>query len=175
MSALIIGNSQAAFDSTDTVKLFTDIAAYKYDSNVFRLSDQQENNSTRKHQQKGDSSLSAGVRSRIDVPLSRQNVYAAADFTYNKYLVFDELNSPAWNVSLGWDWVVGNQLSGNLSAATSRELSSFDDVRISVVDTVKRDSANWAGSWQLLSNFSVLANASYIQESHDVRKFQKRK
>ncbi|MGL6041749.1 MAG: hypothetical protein ACRC01_11205, partial [Deefgea sp.] len=171
LSVLAIGNSQAAYDQDDTVKLYADIA-YEYDSNVFRLSDQQENNSTRRHQQKSDSSITAGFGAQIDVPLSRQNVYAKLDMSYANYLVFDELNGPAWDVGLGWDWVVGNQWSGNLSASTSRERSSFDDVRIAVVDTVKTDRANWSAKYQLLSNWALLANASYIQEDHDVRKYQ---
>ena len=171
MSVLAIGNVQAAYDQDDTVKLFADVA-YVYDSNVFRLSDKQENNTTRRHKQKGDSSITTRLRGPVDLPLIRQNLYATADVSYRNYLVFDELNGPAWDVGLGWDWVVGNQWRGNLSASSSSGLSSFDDVLISVVDTVKTDRFNWNAQYQLLSNWAFLANASYIQEDHDVRKFQ---
>ncbi|MBM5572338.1 MULTISPECIES: outer membrane beta-barrel protein [Deefgea] len=171
LSALALGNAQAAYDSEDTVKLFADLA-YVYDSNVFRLSDKQENNSTRRHQQKSDSSITAGFGGRVDLPLSRQNVYATANVSYRNYQVFDELNGPAWDVGLGWNWVVGNQWSGTLTASTSSELSSFDDVRVSVVDTVKKDRFTWSANYQLLSNWALLANARYIQEDHDVRKYQ---
>ena len=138
LSVFAIGNTYAAYDNEDTVKLYADIA-YRYDSNVFRLSDKQENNTTREHQQKDDSSVRAGIGGRIDLPLSRQNVYAKADFSQTKYLTFDNLDAPSWDVGLGWDWVVGNQLQGNLSVSSSSDLSSFDDVRVSVVDTVKTD------------------------------------
>ncbi|WP_297572292.1 outer membrane beta-barrel protein [uncultured Deefgea sp.] len=171
LSVLAIGNTQAASDPEDTVKLFTNIA-YVYDSNVFRLSDTQQNNSTRQHQQKGDSSFTVGVGGRLDLPVSRQNFYATADFSQANYLVFDELNGPAWDVGLGWNWVVGNQWNGNLSVSSSSQLSSFDDVRVAVVDTVKTNRANWNGSWRLLSNWALVANTSYTEENHDVRKYQ---
>ncbi|QZA78224.1 outer membrane beta-barrel protein [Deefgea tanakiae] len=171
LSVLTIGNSQAAYDQEDTVKLFADLA-YVYDSNVFRLSDQQENNSTRRHQQKSDSSITTGLGGRIDLPLSRQNVYATAQVSYSNYLVFDELNGPAWDLGLGWNWVVGNQWSGNLAASTSNALSSFDDVRTSVVDTVQTNRVSWSANYQLLSNWALIANAAYVQEDHDVRKYQ---
>ena len=109
LSVLTIGNSQAAYDQEDTVKLFADLA-YVYDSNVFRLSDQQENNSTRRHQQKSDSSITTGLGGRVDLPLSRQNVYANAQVSYSNYLVFDELNGSAWDVGIGWNWVVGQYI-----------------------------------------------------------------
>lgn len=171
VSVLVMTNVHAAYDSEDTVKLFADVA-YVYDSNVFRLSDKQENNATRRHGQKSDSSVTAGVGGRIDLPLSRQNFYVTADVSYSNYLTFDELNGPAWDVGLGWNWVVGNQWSGDLSASTSRALSSFDDVLVSVIDTVETDRFAWNAQYQLLSNWALLANASYIQEKHDVRKYQ---
>lgn len=166
-----IGNTYAAYDAEDAVKLSAD-AAYLYDSNVFRLSDKQENRSTLRYGQKSDSSVTAGVGAIAELPVSRQLVYARANLSYSRYFTFDELNNSAWDLGLGWNWVVGNQWKGNLSASTTRALSSFDDVRVSVVDTVKTDRFDWSANYQLLSNWSLLANAGYIQERHDVRKYQ---
>ncbi|WP_027469088.1 hypothetical protein [Deefgea rivuli] len=171
LSVLAMSNAHAAYDSEDTIKLYADMA-YVYDSNVFRLSDQQENNTTREHQQKGDSSITAGLGGRVDLPISRQNLYASARVSQIHYFNFTDLNGPEWDLGVGWDWVVGNQWRGNLSAATSSELASFDDVRTSVIDTVKKDQFNWNANWQLLSNWALQANAAYEQEDHDVRVYQ---
>jgi hypothetical protein len=161
---------EAAYDADDTVKLSAELA-YRYDDNVFRLADDANNSVTLKNGTQGDSYLQATVAGRIDIPVSRQKFYASANVSRQQYFSFDELDYTAWQTELGWQWQAGNQFSGSLAAHASESMNSFDDVRTGIVDMIRENGANWTGYWQLMSNWLLLADASYAEQKHSERHF----
>ena len=164
--------SFAAYDATDMVSLNADMA-YKYDSNVFRLSDFGSNSVVRKNDgQLGDSNLQAVLGAKFQMPISRQKIYANAQMSRQQYFTFEELNYTGWQADVGWGWQLGNQFFGTLAAHSKSSMNSFDDVRNGVVDMVRETGADWNGAWQIHSQWSLLANASYVKQVHDERKLE---
>lgn len=161
----------AAYDADDTLKLNAAID-YRYDDNVFLLPDRSSNSITREYGQRGDSSIIASVGGRIDVPVSRQLLYAVANVARQQYLTFEELDYTAWNGQLGWKWQVGSQFSGDLNARASYSMNSFEDVRNGIIDMVNDNGAGWNGNWQFSSNWALLANIGYDEQTHSDLKYQ---
>ncbi|QLG90091.1 hypothetical protein HQ393_17420 (plasmid) [Chitinibacter bivalviorum] len=170
-TAMVTSFCFAAYDADDTLKLNAAID-YRYDDNVFLLPNSSSNSITREYGQRGDSSIVASVGGRIDVPLSRQVLYVAANAARQQYLKFDELNYTSWNGQLGWKWQVGSQFSGDLNARASYSMNSFEDVRNGIIDMINDNSASWNGNWLFSSNWALLANIGYDEQTHSDLKYQ---
>lgn len=162
---------QGAYDAEDTLKLNAELA-YRYDDNVFRLADNANNTVTKRHGTQADSNVLAAVGGRIDVPVSRQTFYVLGNVSRQQYFKFDELNHTAWTAGLGWDWQAGSQFFGNLSADSSSNMSSFDEVSPDVIDMVRQDGVSWNGNWVLSKNWLLVADTAYRREDHDERQFE---
>ena len=118
-----------------------------YDDNVFRFS------SPSQAQQAFGSSATADTITRLDigldanVRLSRQQLRLSAALSESRYNRFDLLDNTAKSALLAWDWQLGNDFFGVLSASKNESIAGFNEIRSAVKNlrTVERQTAsvNW--------------------------------
>lgn len=99
-------------------------SAISYESNVLRLADDISAASAAgllRGRGKGAFVTSLGAGARADISLSRQRFRADVSATRNQYLDFDELDYTGYAARGAWDWRVGNDWHGELSAGTRQE------------------------------------------------------
>ena len=118
-----------------------------YDDNVFRFS------SPSQAQQAFGSSATGDTITRLDigldanVRLSRQQLRLSAALSESRYNRFDLLDNTAKSALLAWDWQLGNDFFGVLSASKNESIAGFNEIRSAVKNlrTVERQTAsvNW--------------------------------
>ena len=61
----------------------------------------------------------------FDKKISRQQLSANGNWSYNRYEKFSQINNKALDVSGNWNWLLGNQLEGNMGASFVRGQAPF--------------------------------------------------
>ena len=118
-------------------------ANISYDDNVFRFS------SPSQAQQAFGSSATADTITRLDVGLdanvrlSRQQLRLSAALSESRHNRFDLLDNTAKSALLAWDWQLGNDFLGVLSASKNESIAGFNEIRSAVKNlrTVERQTA----------------------------------
>ncbi|MHB1214967.1 MAG: outer membrane beta-barrel protein [Thiobacillus sp.] len=106
----------------DTFRPFVSLGHF-YDSNLFRLSDDERPGLPRDDRY---SVLSAGLD--VDWKPGRQQIVVNATKTWVRYDRNTAFDSDGNDYKATWNWRLGNRLSGNLGAAESLSQSNFDSV-----------------------------------------------
>ncbi|GGI16026.1 hypothetical protein GCM10008066_01900 [Oxalicibacterium faecigallinarum] len=65
---------------------------------------------------------------RINKPISRQRIYADLSVNDTKYDRFSNLDNDGRRLLGNWNWVLGNQFSGNVGSSLVETLTPFEDV-----------------------------------------------
>lgn len=118
--ALLVLPAQAK--EGDTFRPFVS-AGYFYDSNLFRLADDQSPGFPRDDHY---GIFSAGVD--VDWKPGRQQIVANATKTLVRYDRYTPFDFDGADYKATWNWRLGNRLSGNLGASQSLSQSNFDSV-----------------------------------------------
>ena len=106
----------------DTFRPFVSLGHF-YDSNLFRLADDESPGLTRDDRY---SLLSAGLN--VDWKPARQQVIVNATKTWVRYDRNTVYDFDGGDYKATWNWQLGNRLSGSLGAAESLSQSNFDSV-----------------------------------------------
>jgi len=104
-------------------------AAYYYDSNLFRLSDDEAK------QQPEDAGTSDVIRRiggslKARIPLSRQLLNVNAAFQNVKFNRFDYLDYTGGNAEVSWDWRVGKHWNGDVGMDYLRTQPNYGELQI---------------------------------------------
>jgi exopolysaccharide biosynthesis operon protein EpsL len=152
-------SQQASSGSTEPrpVIAFRAGAGITWDSNPFLLSDSVNPRVQLGTSNKSDTVTSAFAGISIDKQYSLQRFYLDATETAYRHGNFSYLDFDAFQYRAGWDWRVGTQLSGALSADRSKALINYGDFRnTSVLNTVTTEHRlasldGWvSGGWHVL-------------------------
>lgn len=166
--------AQAAYGPEDTLKLNAELGT-SYDSNLFKLEENNNNHMALQQGTKSDIKTEARIGGRLDLKLSRQLLHISADINQISYRTFKDLNHRDWNTSVVWDWLAGNRLRGQLSAAARSSMSSFEDKLPGTdhgrLDMQQQSSLNWQGELKLKSSLALIASAGISSEEHDVNQY----
>ena len=126
-----------------------------YDDNVFRFSSPDQAKTT------FGSSATSDVMKRVDLGinvnlrLSRQLLTLSSSINESRYNRFDILDNTGRSNSLVWNWRLGNDVYGELSASESQSIAGFTEIRSAVKNlrtfSRGRASINWTfqPSWTL--------------------------
>ena len=117
-----IGLSYAAIDKFEPYA-YTKIL---YDSNLFRLSGDQEAIARLGDNNRDDTIGHLGAGFKSDLKLSRQHLLLDALVDWARYDTFDELDHTRVDAKATWAWQIGNLWSGNLGYDYNRRLRSFN-------------------------------------------------
>jgi exopolysaccharide biosynthesis operon protein EpsL len=137
-----------AFDPTDAVQIEAS-AAISRDDNLYRLPDVDPRIFGISPEQRSDTVRSLGIGLKFDKEYSRQHVIADLKLTDTKYDDNPQLDSTGYNGSVLWDWQIGNNWDGKLSARRRKYQASFTstDRRLTTKDLITVTSYSASGGY----------------------------
>lgn len=109
----------AALEQARAVQPYAGLT-YVYDSNVFREPVAQSNGSPT-----GDTSLTRTFGLQLDKTFGRQRITANVGVTKTTYDHFTFIDYTGKDGQLNWNWVVGNDVSGNLGTTYNESLTPY--------------------------------------------------
>lgn len=143
----------------DTFRPFVS-AGYFYDSNLFRLADEESPGFRRDDRY---ALYSAGLD--VDWKPGRQQVVANATRTLVRYERNSAYDFDGSDYKAAWNWRLGNRLSGNLGASESLSQSNFDSVGL-VNNEVTRKRYFGRAEWELHPRWRVGAGAAQTDNTN---------
>lgn len=162
----------AAAKEGDTFRPFVS-AGYFYDSNLFRLADDEGAGIQRDDRYRV---LSVGID--VDWKPGRQQIVANATKTWIRFDRYGYRDFDGDDMQANWNWQLGNRLSGNLGAAKSTTMSNTEDVGVvkNVVDRQRRfGRAEWEfhPRWRIGGGVEEVdnTNSSLFQRSQDFQQW----
>lgn len=143
----------------------------RYDSNLFRLSDDADAQATIGTSDKADTIYNLGVGGRYEIRPGRQKVVVEAAVDHSWYQNFDNLDNTGNLGRAEWGWQAGNDWFGTLGFAHRRYLENFGSVQQDIRDMVDRDKAYGSANYQPLSylRFTVDLDWTRMEHSADTR------
>jgi exopolysaccharide biosynthesis operon protein EpsL len=146
-AALAAAFSPAAFALYgDRLELYAD-GAYSYDSNIFRLSKNQDPASVTGQDRKSDTYWTTTLGFNVDLPVSLQRFQLSYAWSDYRYQHFGELDHHAHTARAEWDWAVRKELLGDLGYAEQENLASFANIQGTRPDLVKTRQTWFNGAW----------------------------
>lgn len=137
---------------------FTPYATYgvNYDANLLRQPDYVRDSGT----PVSDRWTRAAVGVRMDKEIGRQKLTADLSANHSEYERFNQFNNDGQELKANWNWVLGNQFSGNVGTSYSKALTPFEDFR-SLEPNMRVQQKNYVDaswrlhpSWQINTGFS---------------------
>ena len=142
------------------------LGGIKYDSNLFRISDDPDPQTVIGSPNKDDYIYRLGVGVRYGVEYSRQKFVLDGQVDGYRYQNFDNLNNVSNNLRGEWKWQVGNFWDGNLGLGHRHYLSPFADVQQNVKDMIDHDSAYGSANYAVHSHLRLTLDLSADDQSH---------
>jgi len=158
--AIAFLSSVARADEADALnlKLSTSIS---YDSNVFRLSDNTDSSAVIGSEKRSDLIMTTSLSATFEERIGRQRISLAANISRVKYDRFEYLDYTGRDLKAIWNWVLGNDLYGELGRTRRASLSDFGDFRLPVKNIYTVDSNNAAMNWQMVPDWLFRLGASH--------------
>jgi len=125
------------------------------DSNVFRISKDQDPNTFLGSSRKDDTYTSTVVGFNVNVPVSRQRFQAGTSWNQVRYNRFSDLNYLGRDSRLLWLWQAGDQLSGQLGYTETTALASFSNFQGRIADPLKTQRAYGNAAYLLNPSWQV--------------------
>lgn len=140
---------------------------YGYDSNLFRLHDEQQSLAVLGQTGMAESyyTLAAGLDANLKI--SRQAIKAHAEFNRTQFATYDALDYDGRDLSLQWDWLAGSRLSGNVGVAEKLTQASYANVRQPVANLIRTRRGFFQGAVRVGSPWQVLYGFERIQTNND--------
>lgn len=137
-------------------------AGVNYDDNLFRFSSPEQAKAAL------GSSDASDVMNRLDfgvlvnLRLSRQLISLSSSLSENKFDRFDYLDNRGKANSLRWDWRIGNNFYGELSASENEAIAGFNETRSAVKNlrTVERQFASI--NWNFKPDWTIYASREQV-------------
>lgn len=105
-----------------------------YESNVFRLSDEDQAERILGTSEMSDRLLRLGGGLEVKKAISRQMLTGSLGIFRHQYDTFDFLNHTSGNASLGWDWLAGERMIGLLEYRYERRVQDFTESKLTELD-----------------------------------------
>jgi len=132
----MISTQSRANDSSDAFKPFVR-AQYGYDSNLFRLQNDQEASSVLGTTDTAVSYHVLGAGLDLDMPVSRQTIRAHVEINQTRYDQFSMLNYRGHDAYLKWDWALGSRAQGEVGGSETLTQASYSNVKQPVNNLIR--------------------------------------
>ncbi len=159
------GNSWAVIDKF-TPYAFTQVL---YDSNVFRVSGDQEAINTLGTKNKDDTIGHIGAGVIADYKISRQHILLEALLDRANYDTFSDLDHTRIHGKLAWKWQVGNNWAGKLGSRYGKKLSSFNQFSTPVKDLKTERVTSLDGGYSFHPDWRLVGSVSQSKSSYQKR------
>lgn len=117
-----------AAETLDTFRPYVR-ADYGYDSNLFRLENDEQARALLGNSDQSESyyTLAAGID--VDWRIQRQIISARLEVNQTDFDTYKQLDYSGYNGTLQWNWLVGRYAGGNLGVNETKTLASFTDLQ----------------------------------------------
>ena len=142
------------------------VGGFSYDSNLFRLSDDVDAESTIGSSDKSDVIYRVGAGGKYDLRYSRQKFVAEANVTAYKFQNFDNLDNTSNDLRGEWLWQLGNSWDGNLGIGHRRYLESFANFQRNLRDMVSQDRVFGSANYLVNSRVKLTLEGGWAETEH---------
>ncbi len=165
-------DATVAEDYRDPIRPFAG-ASYTYDSNFFRVSDDEE---ALRRIGSTDRAVSFEVFSAgvdADIPVSRQTLVLRSEVFYQLFNRFSDLDNLGFDVSPRLDWTIGDVCSGDVGYRIDRRLDEFTEFQAPVQNLVTRQRATVRPACFVDPRWRLRGEASWtdVTNSEEEREF----
>ena len=138
-------------------------ASVNYDDNIFRFSSPEQAQATLGSKVTSDvvKRLEFGVQ--VDLRLSRQLISLSSSLSENKFNRFDYLDNRGKTNSLRWDWRLGNNFYGALSASEDEAIAGFNETRSAVKNLRTIDRQFASINWNFTPDWTIYASREHVE------------
>ena len=166
-----VSHSFAALDKFEPYAF----AGVLLDSNIFRLSGDEEARARFGSTNRNDTVGNLGAGFKSDLKLSRQHLLLDAEVDRVIYDTYDDLDHTKVNGKAAWVWQVGNLWSGNLGYGYLRDMRSFDQRTVLDPDPLEKDMRTRQvgfvdAGYQLHPDWELVGGLEYSDVSYQDRK-----
>ena len=129
-----------------------------YDDNVFRFSSPDQAKAALGSSNRSDLVKQLDLGVEVNLRLSRQLVSFTSSINENKYSRFSNLDNTGKAIGLRWDWRMGNDFYGVLSASKADAIAGFNETKSPIKNIRATDSQSASINWNLLSDWTLYLN-----------------
>lgn len=169
---LVAGRANAAYDPEDNLKAYIQLGG-KFDSNVFRLPADINNNASQAKGSRYDITVTPELGVQYNQSISRQSFELKSSISSPKHKNFSDLDYLGWNASGLWKWMIGNAFYGEIKYSDSKTLSSFEDVSEStnnsaavVTDLIRSKVTSVSANYLIGHNIQITAAVDKNDATH---------
>ena len=131
-----------------------------YDDNVFRFSSSDQAKAALGSSHRSDLVKQLNLGVEVNLRLSRQLVSFTSSINENKYSRFSNLDNTGKAIGLRWDWRMGNDFYGVLSANKADAIAGFNETRSPIKNIRATDSQAASINWNLLPDWTLYLNGA---------------
>lgn len=129
-----------------------------YDDNVFRFSSPEQAKASFGSSNRSDYVKALNLGVDVNLRLSRQLVSLTANINENKYSRFSNLDNTGKAFGLTWDWRLGSNIYGVLSASKAEALAGFNETRSAVKNIRVIDKQSASINWNVVPDWTLYLN-----------------
>lgn len=159
--------AQAAAGEGDFLSPFAGVAM-AYDDNLFRLSDDVDEELVLGESSRADWTRTAFAGLGLDWQPGRQHISASAQALDQSFQRFSFLDNTGYNSKASWKMAAGDSLTGALDASFKRQLSSFDDFRTPQLDQLDTKNASLVLGYLITPDIELRTGAGLGSTKHDL-------
>lgn len=142
-------------------------ALYGYDSNLFRLQNDQEAQAVLGTSSTAESYLTLGAGMDANLKLSRQTIQAHAELNQTRFNTYGQLDNDSHDVSLKWAWKIGSRVTGDVGVADTLKQASYTNVKQPVKNQIRTRRGSLNGAIQLAYPWQVQFGMESVRTSND--------
>lgn len=138
-------------------------ASVNYDDNIFRFSSPEQAKASLGTSDASDVMKRLELGVLVNLRLSRQLISLSSSLSENKFDRFDYLDNRGKANSLRWDWRLGSNFYGELSASEIESIAGFNETRSAVKNlrTIGRQSASI--NWNFKPDWTIYASREHVE------------
>jgi exopolysaccharide biosynthesis operon protein EpsL len=157
-------------DEDDALNLVTSVN-WQYLDNVFYLPDGAKPTAFGPKAPRADSSWIANVGLNFDKMVGRQKLTASATQSVVRYNKLGDLDYDGHNLAAGWQWVLGNDLTGKLSYTNRRYLAGFGDFRSTqlVQNLIDVNAARFDAAYKIDTYWTLFGSAGHETQRNSTK------
>ena len=143
-------------------------AGVNYDDNLFRLSSPAQAKAALGSSDASDVMKRLELGVLVNLRLSRQLISLSSSLSESKFERFDYLDNRGKSNSLRWDWRLGSNIYGELSASENEAIAGFNETRSAVKNlrTVDRQFASI--NWDFKPDWTVYASRERVKFDNEL-------
>lgn len=164
----VVGALAATSAYADAADTFNASVSYSvlHDDNLFRLSPGAAIDS--RYAPKYDTVQTLGVTGSIDKPISRQQLHADITLEDVRYQEHRFLNNQPFRATASWAWQLGENLSGLLKHANTRNISSFENYQSVMKDVYRTHTDSASARYRFHPDWFVEGFAQTYTATHSL-------